>query len=385
MTENQTQPARETAAGVCQRGHGSRCGPARCGRPTRWAVYGLVAVFAAGAGWLLIGGASPSHATTPAPTPAAGDTGVQAVWPGAPQGFIPPPLHPQDVQLETRQLGDGVYALLSNTAGVDNNGFVVGERGVLVIDAHISGAMARQIIDAVARVTDKPILYLVNTNYHGDHTFGNYAFPSSTTIIAHPQTLQRMKRFEHEKQFMLPTVNGDRSVYSDVELRLPDVVFDDYMRIDLGGRVVELYHFGAGNTPGDVVVYQPDAKVAWTGNLIVGAGTIPPMFEYGAATHLATVSRLRAALDIKTIVPGHGAMTDASILTRYVAYSSDLIGTVRGAIREGRTIDDVLAAHPLDERYLPPADSQMAPLIDFLKGLHRMNLVQTFGEESASR
>ena len=103
-----------------------------------------------------------------------------------PQAFILPPIHPRGATLRTKKLAPGVFALLSGTPAVDNSGFVVGRDGLLVIDAHISGVMARQIQAAVRRVTDKPILYLVNTNFHGDHTFGNYAFPAETTIIATP-------------------------------------------------------------------------------------------------------------------------------------------------------------------------------------------------------
>jgi hypothetical protein len=77
----------------------------------------------------------------------------------APTGFVAPPLHPEGAKLETKQLAPGVYALVSTKPPVDNSGFVVGERGVLVIDAHINGAMARQIQAAVRAVTDKPILY----------------------------------------------------------------------------------------------------------------------------------------------------------------------------------------------------------------------------------
>ena len=99
------------------------------------------------------------------------------VFTEAPPGFIPPPLNPTDVRLETKELAPGVYGLLSSKPPVDNSGFVVGEHGVLVIDAHINGAMAGLIQTAVRQVTSKPILYVVNTNYHGDHTFGNYVFP----------------------------------------------------------------------------------------------------------------------------------------------------------------------------------------------------------------
>jgi Metallo-beta-lactamase superfamily len=111
----------------------------------------------------------------------------------APPGFIPPPLNPAGARLETKELAPGVFGLLSNKLPVDNSGFVVGEHGVLVIDAHINGAMAGLIQTAVRQVTNKPILYVVNTNYHGDHTFGNYAFPQETLIVAQQKTAESMR------------------------------------------------------------------------------------------------------------------------------------------------------------------------------------------------
>ncbi len=296
-----------------------------------------------------------------------------------PEGFIPPPLHPAGAQLETKQLAPGVYALLSNKPPVDNSGFVVGERGVLVIDAHINGAMARQIQVAVRRVTNKPILYLVNTNYHGDHTFGNYAFPAETRIVAHRETAERMRDFQHEKKFLLATVNNDPTVYADVRLRLPDVVFDDYLRLDLGGRVVELYHFGPGNTPGDTVVYVPEARVAWTGNLVVGEGTIPFLIEGRAGEYLQTISRFARTLEVDTIIPGHAAPTTGAIFDRYLSYLSGLIRSVRSATRAGQSLQQTLDNNPLGPQYaLPePLMSQVGPLIN---GFHLWNVQVTYRE-----
>src|SRR5213593_1327375 len=79
----------------------------------------------------------------------------------APPGFIPPPLNPSGARLETQELAPGVYGLLSSKLPVDNSGFVVGAHGVLVIDAHINGAMAGRIQTAVRQITNKPILYVV--------------------------------------------------------------------------------------------------------------------------------------------------------------------------------------------------------------------------------
>ncbi|MFQ5664513.1 MAG: MBL fold metallo-hydrolase [Terriglobia bacterium] len=283
----------------------------------------------------------------------------------------------------SKQLAPGVYAPVSTKPPVDNSGFVVGERGVLVIDAHINAAMARQIQAAVRQVTSKPILYLVNTNYHGDHTFGNYAFPSETLIVAHRKTAERMRNFEQEKQFLLRTVNNDPTVYGEARLRLPDVVFDDYLRLELGGRGVEVYHFGPGNTPGDTVVYVPEAKVAWTGNLVVGEGTIPFLIEGGAGNYQETMARFARTLEVGTIVPGHGSMTSGAILGRYLRYLSELIGSVRQATREGRSLEETLASLPLGEQYAIPADSPLAQLGPLLSGFHRWNVQKTYLELNA--
>ena len=337
-------------------------------------------------GWLTAGLAASLAVLTAATGPAGGQDrphGLPFDLSQAPEGFIPPPLHPHDTVLETRQLAYGVYALLSGEPAVDNSGFVVGERGVLVIDAHINGAMAQQIQEAVHRVTNLPILYLVNTNHHGDHTFGNYAFPAETVIIAHRETARHMAEFEAEKELLLPTVEGDASVFAGVSLRLPDLAYDDFVRIDLGSRSVELHHFGPGNTAGDTVVWVPEARVAWTGNLVIGM-SIPPIFEGRTDVYLETIARFAAQLHVETIVPGHGPLTGPAALDSYMGYLGELLGAVRTQLAVGRSLEETLAALPLAERYLPPADSPAAGLRPFLSGLHRLNVQQTY-RDLASR
>ena len=205
---------------------------------------------------------------------AQGPAGAARQPPPPPPGYIPPPLNPNGVTLETRRLADGVYALVANTPFTDNSGFVVGSDAVLVVDSQFNGRMGRQVLDAVHQVTDKPIRYLVNTNAFGDHTFGNYVFPRDTQIVA-----SRLRRAEEHdcdvRQRMASTVGNDLSVFDGVELRLPDIAFDEEWSVDLGGRRVEARFFGQGMSPNDTVVYVPGARVAWTGNLIFGAGTIP--------------------------------------------------------------------------------------------------------------
>lgn len=296
-----------------------------------------------------------------------------------------PLIDPSGVKLQTRRLADGVYALDSDEDPVDNSGFVVGDRGVLVIDAHVNETMARQIQRAVAQVTKRPILYLINTNFHGDHTFGNAFFPSTTTIVAHKATAARMQSFEGELDFLRKyTVGGNTAVFDGARFRGPDLTFDDYLQIDLGGRIVELFHFGPGNTPGDTVVWVPDARVAWTGNLVNGEGTIPPIFEGGTEQYLSTVASFAATLQPRVIVPGHGALTGGAQLGRYLDYLSGLLGTVRAAIANHKSIEQTVASHPLGADWIPADGTPGAPLADWMRGLHELNVRTTYHDQSRS-
>jgi cyclase len=295
----------------------------------------------------------------------------------APEAFLPPPIHPGGVELETRKLGPGVYALVSSRAPVDNSGFIVGDDGVLVIDSHINGAMAEKIQAAVRAVTDKPILYLVNTNYHGDHTFGNYAFPAETRIIAHEKTARAMRDFEHEKTLMIAASDGDERVVSGVRLRLPDITFDDEIVVGLGGRSVRIVHLGGGNTAGDTVVYEPQARVAWTGNLIVGV-FIPPVFEGQPARYIETLARFARELDVETIVPGHGPLVDESVLQRHSTYLLELLASVRQAVQDGLSEEETLATLTLGEGYQPAQESELASFRPVLQGFHALAVRQTY-------
>ena len=300
-----------------------------------------------------------------------------------PRGWMPPPLNPAGVQLQTKKIGAGVYALLSNKPPVDNSGFIVGQERVLVIDAHINGTMARQIQAAVRKVTNKPIAYLVNTNAHGDHTFGNFAFPATTKIVAHRKTAEAMRHFDQEKALIQTAVGDDGSVLSGIQLRLPDVTYEDNMSIDLGGRVVELHHFGHGNTPGDTVVYEPLTKTAWTGNLILGAGSIPWAIEGDTQAYLKTVSKLATRLDIKTIIPGHVLTTTDAEISKYLRYLGQHINAVKAAIRAGKTLAQTLESQPLDEAYLPPIESPLAAARPLMQGFHLWNVKKTYQELTA--
>ena len=294
-------------------------------------------------------------------------------WADFPPDFVVWKLNPKGCTLLTKELAPGAYALLSSIPGVDNAGFVVGEKGVLVIDAHISIPMALQIQERVREVTDKPILYLVNSNYHADHTFGNCAFPAETLVVQQRETAARTPYLKEEWEFMLPAVNNDPAIFEGVTLRLPDIVFDDYLRIDLGGQVVELYWFGPANTPGDTVTYVSSAKVAWTGNMT--GGSFGLALESDAPTFLGALIRFIHTIEVERLIPGHAPILGPSDLWLYLLYFGQLTSDIKKALSAGWTLEETIERTPMGEMFvLPPSDARAHQM----KGRHSYNVRRTY-------
>lgn len=294
-------------------------------------------------------------------------------WADFPDDFAKFELDPTGCELSIEELGHGVYALISSLYNVDNAGFVVGDDAVLVIDAHITIAMGEQIIARVREVTDKPIRYLVNSNYHGDHTFGNAAFPPDTLLIQQRETALRTPWIDDEKAFLLPTVGGDSATFEGVAYRAPDLVFDDRLTIDLGDQIVELYWFGPANTPGDTITYVPTSRTAWTGNMTVGAFGLA--LESDALSYLATLARFAQTLAPETLVSGHAPLADASVIGRYMLYFSGLAHEVRQALADGLTLEQAEQRVTLTEAFAPPPDHDRP---DIVAGRHRYNVRRTY-------
>ncbi|MDA0999439.1 MAG: MBL fold metallo-hydrolase [bacterium] len=296
-------------------------------------------------------------------------------WDDFPRGFTPFFLDPTGADLQVKEMSPGVYALLSTIPNVDNTGFVVGEKGVLVVDAHINLAMAQIIQKRIREVTDKPLLYLVNSNYHGDHTFGNCAFPKEIAVIQHRKTAELVPYMDEEKKFLFPCVGEKPEVFEGVELRLPDLVFDDYMRIDLGGRIVELHHFGPANTPGDTITYVPEARVAWTGNMTGGNLVIP--LESDAPTYLNSISRMAQALELDHLIPAHNQISSPNLLGGYMQYLGEVVNAVRHALSDGLSLAEAMDRISLDmgAPYAPAPDH---PRLAFFRDLHAYNVQKTY-------
>ena len=256
------------------------------------------------------------------------------------------------VQLKMEKLAKGVYALYPTDAKEKNpkgypvatsGGFVVGDKGVLVIESMVNKRLADQVMGFVKKVTNKPILYVVNTSYHGDHAYGNYVFPKSAKIIQHSKTkafMENKKGFEADKKFMAQYFGANRGI-EEVVARTADIIVDDKKSIDLGNVKVDIMHMGFAQTEGDLFVWIPGAKVFWTGNpLVAMPPALPWLLDGKLQEVLATMKKVRAFLpEDATVVPGHGVPVKPADLDFTIKYLEKLHDEVDYAVRSGTSLE----------------------------------------------
>lgn len=235
-----------------------------------------------------------------------------------------------DKRATLEQLAAGVYAFTAE--GDPNVGCIVGTDAILAIEARATPFMAQKWIDVIrAEVSDLPFGDLVLTHYHAVRTLGASAF-GARRIVAHANTKALIDERGAEdwasEQGRMPRLfTGAETIPG---LTRPTDTFDMAMTIDLGNRQVELHHLGRGHTSGDIVIWLPDERILFAGDL-VEARAAPYMGDsYPAAWSTATLDAV-AALGPELLVGGRGPVV------RGAAEVATAIGDTRAFVRT--TID----------------------------------------------
>ena len=241
-------------------------------------------------------------------------------------------------------IGPDLFAFTAE--GDPNSGIIIGDDSVMVVDAQATPIMARQVIDRVAKVTDKPIKYVLLTHYHAVRVLGASAY-GGAEIIASNATRELIA--ERGKADMDSEIGRFPRLFRAVEsipgLTWPSLTFPDQMSVWLGKREVRIMHIGRGHTAGDVVAFVPDADVVFSGDLV----------EYHSACYCgdahftdwpATLDRL-AEFSAQALVPGRGAaLKTPKQVADGIALTEDFLTTLYDTVA-----DSAARGHSLKEAY----------------------------------
>ncbi|MBZ5655101.1 MAG: MBL fold metallo-hydrolase [Acidobacteriia bacterium] len=247
------------------------------------------------------------------------------------------------VQIKVSKVAGNVY-MLEGAGG--NIGASVGEDGIVVVDDQYA-PLADKIQAALKGITDKPVRFIINTHYHGDHTGGNEFFQKQVPIIAHDNVRKRLEQGG--------SAGNGGSVHMEHKAQpkgaLPIITFDHDVTVHLNGEDIRALHFPAGHTDGDSVIYFPKSNVVHMGDDFVTYGF--PFIDVDSGGSIdGMISGVENAIaqlpaDVK-IIPGHGPVSNLDDVRAYVTMLKETRAAVQDALDKKMTLEQMKEKKVLD-------------------------------------
>ena len=243
-------------------------------------------------------------------------------------------LNPSSSPPTVRQIASDLYFFYDYSGS--NSVFLVTDEGVLVIDTRQHPRAGEDLLQRIRKITNKPIRWVINSHFHGDHTFGNAVFQKEgATFVAHKETARLMQLVQPKemarRQDYFQSNNYDPK---DVRLILPDVTFDSEMTIHLGGREVRLFYMGPGQQDGDTFVLFPHARALFTPGSFAKHSMPNMAFTTSVENWIGLLDKV-GAMDVDVLLPGHGDVATRADVKELSSMLSDEYATVKVAVAKG--------------------------------------------------
>jgi quinoprotein relay system zinc metallohydrolase 2 len=262
----------------------------------------------------------------------------------------------QDESFAIESLGDGIYVHHGVHLDIDdgyqgdicNASFIVGSKGVAVIDTGGSFKVGKQLREAIRKITPLPVIYVINTHVHPDHIYGNAAFLNDKPQFIGHDKLANAMELRHEAYAKL----NARLLGADAqasELVKPTMTVKTTLELDLGDRKLTLTAHPVAHTNTDVSVIESKASTLFTGDLLFIERT--PVLEGDIKGLITEVQKLKNS-PAKQVVPGHGPVTKDWIvaLNNDERYLTVLLTDIRASIKKGESMESTMNTAAASEK-----------------------------------
>jgi len=249
-----------------------------------------------------------------------------------------------EAEITIEKISDNVHVLF----GLGGNILVsTGNDGVLFVDDQMP-ELKYKILRSLRKIGGKSVDYVINTHWHFDHAEGNLAFgPDGAKIVAH----------ENSRNMMLnpKPINLSFIVYPQQPYPLnsvPQITYQDTMKLHLNGEQIELYHFGHAHTTGDTAVFLRNSNVLHMGDVFNMTG--PPFIDAGNGGSIDGIIRfceevLKVVNDKTIVVPGHGPISTTEDLQTYIDMLIVVRDRIQEGIQQGKGLQEIIDTDPTKE------------------------------------
>ncbi len=234
----------------------------------------------------------------------------------------------------THQLKPNVYWI---EGGGGNSGVIIGDKGVIVIDAKTTAAGGKELLENIAKLTPKPVTTVILTHSDGDHVNGLASFPAGVKVIA-----QENNKKEQETAL---AAGGRGAPPAD---HLPtQVISKDKESLKIEGVKFEFHHWAPAHTSGDLIIYMPSEKIVFCGDIIAGGKTADPLIHLeknGSSEGWITTVKGIVAFNADEFVEGHGDVLAKADIQKRLADAEAKRAKVKDLVAQGKSLDDIRTA-----------------------------------------
>lgn len=273
--------------------------------------------------------------------------------------------------MRRERVSDDIYVFTSSLYAQVTASAVVTREGIVVIDTLPFPDETREMLEYIKGLNAGPIKYLVNTHWHGDHTNGSYLFDDSVELVCHKRCLEALLEFGAAA---LEESKESSPLFEEVELRIPEVVFEDgEMVLHVGNKSVELA-LTPGHTADSIVAYVREDKV------LIAADTVMPVpyFVWGDRHDFKKSLDFLRRYQLESIVQGHGEVLLRGEIPKVIESSIRYLDVLEQKVTE--IVEKGQGSGALERLTIDKCGKSRIPLNGLVQDLHRTN-AQTLYEE----
>ncbi len=261
------------------------------------------------------------------------------------------------------RIADGVYVFTSDLYAQVTAGAIITPEGAIIIDTLPFPKETREIIAFVKKNCARGVRYVVNTHFHADHTYGTYLFEDAD-VVAHQRCREALLKYGEESLKEAKEVNPE---LAEVQLRLPNVVFDGELTLRLGKKSVQLMLL-PGHTADSIAAYVKESKVLFAGDAVMPV----PYIVWGDREQMIESLRAISKLPLENIVQGHGEVLLRGEVGETLETSISYLDTIYNRVR--KVVESGGSAKALSEIDIESCGKSRIPLNGLVQQLHLANL-----------